>query len=124
MKKRISDVLAWLGFIAGLLCLSSFVVPLMDVAGVVTQVVDTYEEVSDCASQRCEAQLRIEGLPQHQGLLGTLQGQLSEWRYELFLMWLGIGIFQTFFIRSFRLLPWRPIVIRLVTRVPLEELDK
>ena len=124
MKKRISDVLAWLGFIAGLLCLSSFVVPLMDVAGVVTQVVDTYEEVSDCASQRCEAQLRIEGLPQRQGLLGTLQGQLSEWRYEVFLMWLGIGIFQTFFIRSFRLLPWRPVVIRLVTRVPLEELDK
>jgi len=124
MKKRISDVLAWLGFIAGLLCLSSFVVPLADVAGVVTQVVDTYEEVSDCASQRCEAQLMIEGLPQHQGLLGTLQGQLSEWRYEMFLMWLGIGIFQTFFIRSFRLLPWRPVVIRLVTRVPLEELEK
>jgi len=122
MKKRISDLLAWLGFAAGLLCLLSFVLPLADFAGVVTQVVDTYEEVSDCASQRCEAQLSIEGLPQHQGWVGRVQGGLSALRYEMFLLWLGIGIFQTFFIRSFRLLPWRPIIVRVVKRVPLEDL--
>ena len=36
---------------------------------------------------------------------------------------LGIGIFQTFFIRAFRLLPWRPVVVRVVTRVPLDDMQ-
>lgn len=123
LKKRISDVLAWSGFAAILLCLLSFVMPLLDVSGVIQQLLDTYDEVSNCGSQRCEAQLSIDGLPERQGLLGEAQVYLAAWRYEAFLIWLGVGIFQSFFIRSFRLLPWRPVIVRIVTRVPLEDID-
>jgi len=121
VRKRVSDVLAWLAFAALLFSLVSFVVPLVEVSGVVGQVLETYEEVSDCGSQRCEATLNIEGLPERSGWLGAVQGFLAEWRSESFLLWLGIGIFQTFFIRAFRFLPWRPVVVRVVTRVPLDE---
>lgn len=123
VKKRISDVLAWSGFCAIVGCLLSFVMPVLDVSGVITQLLNTYDEVSNCGSQRCEANLSIEGLPERQGLLGEVQGLLAAWRYEAFLIWLGIGFFQSFFIRSFRLLPWRPVIVRVVTRVPLEDLD-
>ena len=121
VKKRISDVLAWSGFVAIVGCLLSFVMPLLDVSGVITQLLDTYDEVSNCGAQRCEANLSIEGLPERQGWLGEVQGLLAAWRYEAFLVWLGIGFFQSFFIRSFRLL--RPVIVRVVTRVPLEDLD-
>ena len=123
VKRRISDVLAWTGFVAIVGCLLSFVMPLLDVSGVITQLPDTYDEVSNCGSQRCEANVSIEGLPERQGWLGAVQSRLAEWRYEAFLIWLGIGFFQSFFIRSFRLLPWRPVIVRVVTRVPLEDLD-
>jgi len=123
VKRRISDVLAWTGFVAIVGCLLSFVMPLLDVSGVITQLLDTYDEVSNCGSQRCEANVSIEGLPERQGWLGAVQSRLAEWRYEAFLIWLGIGFFQSFFIRSFRLLPWRPVIVRVVTRVPLEDLD-
>ena len=123
VKRRISDVLAWTGFVAIVGCLLSFVMPLLDVSGVITQLLDTYDEVSNCGSQRCEANVSIEGLPERQGWLGEVQSRLAEWRYEAFLVWLGIGFFQSFFIRSFRLLPWRPVIVRVVTRVPLEDLD-
>ena len=123
VKKRISDVLAWTGFVAIVGCLLSFVMPLLDVSGVITQLLDTYDEVSNCGSQRCEANVSIEGLPERHGWLGAVQSRLAEWRYEAFLIWLGIGFFQSFFIRSFRLLPWRPVIVRVVTRVPLEDLD-
>ena len=123
VKKRISDVLAWSGFVAIFGCLLSFVMPLLDVSGVITQLLDTYDEVSNCGSQRCEANVSIEGLPERQGWLGAVQSRLAEWRYEAFLIWLGIGFFQSFFIRSFRLLPWRPVIVRVVRRVPLEDLD-
>ncbi|MBT6038056.1 MAG: hypothetical protein HOH17_02210 [Halieaceae bacterium] len=123
VKKRISDVLAWTGFVAIVGCLLSFVMPLLDVSGVITQLLDTYDEVSNCGSQRCEANVSIEGLPERQGWLGAVQSRLAEWRYEAFLIWLGIGFFQSFFIRSFRLLPWRPVIVRVVRRVPLEDLD-
>lgn len=123
VKKRISDVLAWSGFVAIVGCFLSFVMPLLDVSGVIAQLLDTYDEVSNCGSQRCEANLSIEGLPERQGWLGEVQGLLAAWRYEAFLVWLGIGFFQSFFIRSFRLLPWRPVIVRVVTRVPLEDLD-
>ena len=123
VKKRISDVLAWSGFVAIVGCLLSFVMPLLDVSGVITQLLDTYDEGSNCGSQRCEANVSIEGLPERQGWLGAVQSRLAEWRYEAFLIWLGIGFFQSFFIRSFRLLPWRPVIVRVVTRVPLEDLD-
>ena len=81
------------------------------------------DEVSNCGSQRCEAQLSIDGLPERQGWLAKAQVYLATWRYEAFLVWLGIGFFQSFFIRSFRLLPWRPVIVRIVTRVPLEDID-
>ena len=68
VKKLISDVLAWVGFSALLFSLLSFVVPIVDMSGVVGQVIDTYDEVSNCASQRCEASLNIEGLPNGFGL--------------------------------------------------------
>ena len=123
VKRRISDVLAWTGFVAIVGCLLSFVMPLLDVSGVITQLLATYDEVSNCGSQRCEANVSIEGLPERQGWLGAVQSRLAEWRYEAFLIWLGIGFFQSFFIRSFRLLPWRPVIVRVVTRVPLEDLD-
>ena len=123
VKKRISDVLAWIGFLALLLCLVSFVVPIADVSGVVGQVIDTYDEVSNCASQRCEASLNIEGLPERSGWQGRIQDFLAAWRSEAFLLWLSIGIFQTFFIRAFRLMPWRPVVVRVVTRVPLDDMQ-
>lgn len=123
LKKRISDVLAWSGFVAILVCLLSFVMPLLDVSGVIHQLLDTYDEVSNCDSQRCEAQLSIDGLPERQGVLADVQVYLAAWRYEAFLIWLGVGIFQSFFIRSFRLLPWRPVIVRIVTRVPLEDID-
>ena len=123
VRKRISDVLAWVGFSALLFSLLSFVVPIVDVSGVVGQVIDTYDEVSNCASQRCEASLNIEGLPEREGWLGRVQGFLATWRSDAFLLWLGIGIFQTFFIRAFRLLPWRPVVVRVVTRVPLDDMQ-
>ncbi|MDG1065181.1 MAG: hypothetical protein P8O91_03100 [Luminiphilus sp.] len=123
VKKRISDVLAWSGFVALIFCFLSFVMPFLDISGVIHQLLDTYDEVSNCGSQRCEAQLSIEGLPERQGWLGNVQVYLAAWRYEAFLIWLGVGIFQSFFIRSFRLLPWRPVIVRIVTRVPLEDID-
>ncbi len=123
VKKRISDALAWSAFLALLFSLLSFVLPVVEVSGVVGQMLDTYDEVSNCASQRCEASLNIEGLPERAGWLGQIQGFLADWRYEAFLVWLGVGIFQTFFIRSFRLLPWRPVVVRVVTRVPLDDMN-
>ena len=82
VKKRISDVLAWVGFSALLFSLVSFVVPIVDVSGVVGQVIDTYDEVSNCDSQRCEASLNIEGLPERGGRLGRVQGFLATWRSE------------------------------------------
>lgn len=123
LKKRISDVLAWTGFVALAFCLLSFVMPLVEISGVIHQVLDTYDEVSNCGSQRCEAQLSIDGLPERQGWLAKAQVYLATWRYEAFLVWLGIGFFQSFFIRSFRLLPWRPVIVSIVTRVPLEDID-
>ena len=56
-------------------------------------------------------------------MAGRVQGFLATWRSEAFLLWLTIGIFQTFFIRGFRLLPWRPVVVRVVTRVPLDDMQ-
>jgi hypothetical protein len=74
LKKRISDVLAWTGFVALAFCLLSFVMPLVEISGVIHQVLDTYDEVSNCGSQRCEAQLSIDGLARAPRLVGEGSG--------------------------------------------------
>jgi hypothetical protein len=107
VKKTISDTLAWVAFSALVVWIAAVGLTLTSYWQTVSDVMALIEEVKACASNQCESQVFLERLSSTTTAFGFNTDQVKSVRMPAFATWFTIIIFQSFFVRSFRVWPWQ-----------------
>ena len=106
MKRIISDTLAWVAFAALLLWITAVLLTLTSYWQVWSDVMALIDEVKACASNQCESQLFLERFSSTTTAFGFNTDQVKSVRMPAFTIWFVIVLFQSFYVRSFRIWPW------------------
>jgi hypothetical protein len=109
MKSTISDTLAWVAFAALLLWITAVLLTLTSYWQVWSDVMAIIDEVKACASNQCESQFFLERLSSTTTAFGFNTDQVKSVRMPAFTTWFVIALFQSFYVRSFRIWPWLPV---------------
>lgn len=107
MKKTVSDILAWLAFSALVLWIAAVALTITSYWQVLSDVMALVDEVKTCASNQCESQVFFERFSSTTTAFGFNTDHVKSVRMPAFATWLIIIIFQSFFVRSFRVWPWQ-----------------
>jgi hypothetical protein len=105
----ISDALAWLGFYALLLWLLSVLIGLSGYWSIVDQIAAFIGLIEDCEGQHCSIQMSLDDTPTAPYLFGFEVSFVRELQFPLFATWMGIALFQSFFVGRFRIWPWQSL---------------
>ncbi len=107
MKKTVSDILAWIAFSALVLWIAAVGLTLTSYWQMLSDVMALVDEVKTCASNQCESQVFFERFSSTTTAFGFNTDHVKSVRMPAFATWLIIIIFQSFFVRSFRVWPWQ-----------------
>ena len=107
MKKTISDTLAWVAFSALVLWIAAVGLTLTSYWQTLSDIMALIEEVKTCASSKCESQVFLERLSSTTTAFGFNTDVVKSIRMPAFVTWFTIIMFQSFFVRSFRVWPWQ-----------------
>lgn len=107
MKKTISDTLAWVAFSALVVWIAAVGLTLTSYWQTLSDIMALIEEVKTCASNQCESQVFLERLSSTTTAFGFNTDVVKSFRMPAFVIWFTIIIFQSFFVRSFRVWPWQ-----------------
>jgi len=102
----ISDALAWIGFYALLLWLLSLLIGASGYWSIIEQIAAFIGLVQECEGQHCSIQMSLQDTPTAPLLFGYDVSFVRNLQFPLFITWLGICLFQSFFVRRFRVWPW------------------
>ncbi len=107
IKIRISNVLAWIGFLALIIWLAGLFVKLSGYWQVYEFISLFIDTVKECVGDNCTVNMQMDGSGPPPTLFDLDLTPLEKLRYPAFLAWLVIVFFQSLFVRRFRVLPWR-----------------
>ena len=107
IKIRISNVLAWIGFLALIIWLAGLVVKLSGYWQVYEFISLFIDTVKECVGDNCTVNMQMDGSGPPPTLFDLDLTPLEKLRYPAFLTWLVIVFFQSLYVRRFRVLPWR-----------------
>lgn len=106
-KHRVSNVLAWIGFVALIIWLAGLFVKLSGYWQIYEFISLFIDTVKECVGDNCTVDMQMDGSGPPPTLFGLELTPLEKLRYPAFLAWLVIVFFQSLFVRRFRVLPWR-----------------
>ena len=108
LKQQISNVLAWIGFIALIVWLLSLAIGFTRFWEFAAQINTFIAMIRECESDSCSVQMSVEdsGDPI---VFGINLAFMLNLRMPAFLIWFVIVMFQSFYVRKFRFWPWQPI---------------
>ena len=108
-RELISDALAWIAFNALVLWLFSLLVGLSGYWPIYEQIAHFFELIKGCEGNHCSVQLSLNDPNTDPVWFGVNLSIVQTVRMPAFLTWLGIMIFQSFFVGRGRLKPWQPL---------------
>ena len=109
MKETISDALAWIAFNALLLWLLTLFIGLSGYWDIYQQLAAFVDSIRGCTSDHCSAQMSLNDVSTQPIWFGIDLSFVLAWRSYAFFTWLGIIVFQSFFVGHMRVRPWRSL---------------
>lgn len=109
VKRRVSDTLAWVGFSALILWITSIALSAGGLIQVLHDLYLAFDSVLHCPTDRCEFQMTFTETEDYTGVFASYLHAIKAVKLQAFLLWLGIGLFQSVFVGRFRLWPWKPL---------------
>ena len=107
MKETISNVLAWVAFAAFVVWISSIVLGLSSLWGTFNDIWSAFEAIRNCSTSHCEMEFSFDHFASDTTWLGIPTNWVAAIRSPAFWTWIIIIFFQSFYVRSFRVAPWR-----------------
>ena len=107
VKETLSDALAWIAFAAFTVWISSIVLGLSSLWGTFNDIWSAIEAIRNCATSHCEMRFSFDHFASDTTLLGIPTDWVAAIRGPAFWTWIIIIFFQSFYVRSFRVAPWR-----------------